>query len=70
MIRNIALVAHDARKTELIDWVKFNAGSLESCDLYCTGTTGRLIREALEDVLGKDRIHLMNKVTAYFDDYL
>ena len=56
MIRNIALVAHDARKTELIDWVKFNAGSLESCDLYCTGTTGRLIREALEKVLGKDRM--------------
>ncbi len=56
MIRNIALVAHDARKTELIDWVKFNAGSLESCDLYCTGTTGRLIREALEEVLGKDRM--------------
>ena len=26
MIRNIALVAHDARKVELLDWVKFNAG--------------------------------------------
>ena len=52
MIKNIALVAHDARKTELVDWVRFNAGSLESCALYCTGTTGRLIKEALAEELG------------------
>ncbi len=52
MIRNIALVAHDARKSELVDWVKFNAGSFESCTLYCTGTTGRLIKAALTEVLG------------------
>ena len=55
MIKNIALVAHDARKAELVDWVKFNAGSLESCTLYCTGTTGRLVKEALTGILG-DRI--------------
>ena len=54
MIRNIALVAHDARKVELIDWVKFNAGSLKECRLFCTGTTGRLVREALEEELGKE----------------
>ena len=46
MIRNIALVAHDARKTELVSWVRFNAGSLKSCKLFCTGTTGRLIEDA------------------------
>ncbi len=51
MIRNIALVAHDARKAELVNWVKFNAGSLQSCRLYCTGTTGRLIEEALREEL-------------------
>ena len=54
MIRNIALVAHDARKVELLDWVKFNAGSLKDCRLFCTGTTGRLVREALEKELGKE----------------
>ena len=54
MIRNIALVAHDARKLELVSWVKFNAGSLKDCTLYCTGTTGRLIGEALEEVLGNE----------------
>ena len=52
MIRNIALVAHDARKAELVNWAKFNAGSLQSCRLYCTGTTGRLIEEALREELG------------------
>ncbi len=25
-ILNIALVAHDSRKNELLDWVRFNAG--------------------------------------------
>ena len=48
MIRNIALVAHDARKLELVSWVKFNAGSLKDCTLYCTGTTGRLIGDRVD----------------------
>jgi len=60
MIRNIALVAHDARKSELVDWVRFNAGSLESCTLYCTGTTGRLIREALKETLGEGNMPEVN----------
>ncbi len=54
MIKNIALVAHDSRKAELVSWVKFNAGVLKDCKLYCTGTTGRLVREALRDTLGSD----------------
>ena len=55
MIKNIALVAHDSRKAELMSWVKFNARVLKDCKLYCTGTTGRLIRETLEEVLEKDK---------------
>lgn len=54
MIKNIALVAHDARKAELVSWVRFNAGSLKDSTLYCTGTTGRLISEALDEELGED----------------
>lgn len=54
MIKNIALVAHDARKQELVDWVRFNAGSLKSCSLFCTGTTGRLISQALAETLGEE----------------
>ena len=54
MIKNIALVAHDSRKAELVSWVKFNAGVLKDCKLYCTGTTGRLVGEALAGALGPD----------------
>lgn len=54
MIKNIALVAHDSRKDELVSWVKYNAGSLSECNLYCTGTTGRLVREALAALRGED----------------
>lgn len=47
-IQTIALVAHDNRKKDLIEWVKFNKNTLEQYSLVCTGTTGRLVREALE----------------------
>lgn len=42
---NIALVAHDGRKDELLSWVKFNAAMLSKHNLFATGTTGRLISE-------------------------
>lgn len=40
---NIALVAHDARKGELVDWAKFNAQVLGNHNLYATGTTAKLL---------------------------
>jgi methylglyoxal synthase len=46
-MKNIALVAHDGRKKELIEWVTYNYKTLSENKLYATGTTGRLIREAL-----------------------
>ncbi len=46
-MKTIALVAHDARKEELLDWVKFNAFILNEHKLVCTGTTGKLVRQAL-----------------------
>ena len=51
MIKNIALVAHDARKAELVNWVEANASYLQNVTLFCTGTTGRLVSQTLEKVL-------------------
>lgn len=43
--KNIALIAHDHRKSDLIDWCEFNAGSLSRHNLFGTGTTGQMIAE-------------------------
>ena len=44
----IALVAHDNRKADMVDWAVFNADMLSKHKLICTGTTGKLIQAALE----------------------
>ena len=41
----IALVAHDARKQELVEWCTHNAQTLSRHTLYGTGTTARLLGE-------------------------
>ena len=43
----IALVAHDNRKRDLIEWVSWNHAILAEHNLVCTGTTGRLVELAL-----------------------
>jgi methylglyoxal synthase len=43
--KKIALIAHDNRKEELINWVKANTSSLSKHFLCGTGTTARLISE-------------------------
>ncbi len=45
--KRIALVAHDHRKVDLLDWVRFNRGLLEEHELWATGTTGLLLRQEL-----------------------
>ena len=45
MRKKIALVAHDGRKQDLLEWVKFNVGTLSGHELYATGTTGKVIAE-------------------------
>lgn len=44
-MKNIALVAHDGRKQEMLEWVKYNIDKLSQHNLFATGTTGRLIEE-------------------------
>lgn len=45
--KKLALVAHDNRKQDLIEWVEFNAYKLREHQIVCTGTTGRLIEQQL-----------------------
>jgi len=45
MRKKIALVAHDGRKADLLEWVKFNVETLREHELYATGTTGKVIAE-------------------------
>jgi methylglyoxal synthase len=42
----IALVAHDRRKADMVEWAVFNAEMLSKHKIICTGTTGSLIKEA------------------------
>ena len=46
--KSIALIAHDNKKIELVEWAKYNKTTLAKHKLYATGTTGTLIEEALD----------------------
>lgn len=45
----IALVAHDRRKADMVEWAVFNATMLSEHKLICTGTTGGLIEKAFKE---------------------
>src|SRR5438093_13783631 len=47
MRRKIALVAHDHKKQDLLDWALFNRHVLVQHDLCATGTTGSLLEQDL-----------------------
>ena len=46
--KKIALVAHDHKKETLIDWCKLHREELAKHELVATGTTGNLIKKALQ----------------------
>lgn len=50
-VRNVALVAHDNCKPNLVNWVKTHAARLIPHHLVCTGTTGRLVEKALSEAM-------------------
>ena len=51
--KRVALVAHDNRKKDLVEWVEWNWKSLLDHKLICTGTTGRLVEEAIAKKLDR-----------------
>ena len=53
----IALVAHDAMKHDLAEWVAWNWEKLLSHRLICTGPTGRIVAETLMERRGTDAAH-------------
>jgi methylglyoxal synthase len=46
--KQIALIAHDHRKADLLDWARYNRTTLSKHALFATGTTGQLLAEALD----------------------
>ena len=47
MNKRIALIAHDNKKRELIEWTKYNRDTFLKCDVIATGTTGRMLESEL-----------------------
>src|SRR5262245_23537677 len=45
--KRIALIAHDNCKDDLLEWARFNTGTLGRHELFATGTTGGLLRDEL-----------------------
>ncbi len=51
--KKIALIAHDNKKKDLIEWAVHNKTELSKHSLIATGTTGKLVEEALDQPVVK-----------------
>src|SRR6266568_2268557 len=51
--KKIALVAHDDKKQDLLEWARFNKVLLKQHELYATGTTGKLLEQELKTDIHK-----------------
>jgi methylglyoxal synthase len=45
--KKVALVAHDNKKRDLVEWAKYNRNLLAHHTIYATGTTGSLLEQEL-----------------------
>ena len=57
--KTIALVAHNNRKGDLIQWVSFNCHTLSQFNLVFTGTTGSLVEEEMHKSIQNFRVNLL-----------
>jgi methylglyoxal synthase len=46
--KRIAMVAHDHKKQDLIEWAEFNKTALARHELLATGTTGKMLEDQLD----------------------
>jgi methylglyoxal synthase len=51
--KRIALVAHDNKKRDLVEWVEANKKELSRHELFATGTTGKMMEEQLDRPVSK-----------------
>ena len=51
--KRIALVAHDNKKADLVEWARFNRVLLAHHEIYATGTTGEMLERELETPIHK-----------------
>jgi methylglyoxal synthase len=45
MKKRIALIAHDNKKRELVEWTKYNRDTMLKSDVIATGTTGKMLEK-------------------------
>ena len=45
--KKIALVAHDNKKRDLVEWAKYNRDLLAHHEVFATGTTGKILEREL-----------------------
>ena len=45
--KKVALVAHDNKKRDLVEWAKYNRDLLAHHEVYATGTTGEMLEHEL-----------------------
>ena len=57
--KTIALVAHENRKRDLIQWISFNCQTLSQFNLVCTGTTVSLVEEEMQKSIQNFRVNLL-----------
>lgn len=64
VMKRVALVAHDNRKKDMVEWVEWNYRTLLHHQLICTGTTGLMIETVINQQLEKEKIeHVVPTIT-------